>query len=160
MKVIEKTYYNNNREANPRDFTQNSIAPHLYVHKGGGFFYSVFRGKKAEHVKKVLLKLDSKNIVSSILEVEKKGLFKNDAPESSPRRLEEMKLGYRMAFKVQGAIESFTWGGFARLKLIHSFAIKDLKFEHGNIFYNPYWVNINHEKEIVIRLRDFVMGKP
>lgn len=159
MKIIEKTYYNNNRETNPKDFVRSSIAPSFYIHKGGDFFYSILRGKKTKQTKKVLLKLDSKNVDDCLLEVEKKELFKSDNSEAPRRRLEDMKLGHQMALKLLRATESFTWRGFARLKLINSCLINNLIFEKDKIMYNPYWVNANNEKQIVIRLRDFARGK-
>jgi len=156
---MEKVFYNNNKEVNLEEVTESPVIPHLYMHQEGTLFYKIQKGRKPLEPKRVLIRLESKDLTSSISEVEKRQLYKKDDSKAPKKKIEEMKFSYRTALKLHEALTSFTWGGFSKVRLINSFSVAQMKLNGKNLYFNPRWVHANSERDIVIKLREFIERK-
>jgi hypothetical protein len=155
----EKFYYKNNKEVNLKKVKENPVIPHLYMHEKGVLFYRIQKGKKASESKMVLVKLESKDVSSSISEVEKRKLYKEDDSKAPRKKIEEMKFWYGTATKLIEALSGFSWGGFSRLRLINCFSVVEMKLDGRNLYFNPHWVHTHSERDIVVKLREFIERK-
>ena len=159
MNNTEKFFYKNHKEVNLEEVRENSVIPHLYMHKKGTFFYTIQKGKKAPKSKRVLVKLASKDVSSGISEVEERKLYKEDDSKAPKKRVEEMRFWYGTAMKLTEALSCFSWGGFSGIRLINSFLVGEIKIEGRRLYFNPHWVHTHSERDIILNLREFVKRK-
>jgi hypothetical protein len=153
---MDKFFYKNNKEVNLEEVKENPVIPHLFLHKGGTLFYKIQKGKKDPELKGILIRLDSKSLSSSISEIEERKLYKQDDAKAPKRKVEEMKFWYDAAMKLHEALDCFTWGGFAGIKLVNRFSVGGLVLEGKNLYFNPHWVHERSERDIILRLREFI----
>jgi len=154
---MDKIFYRNNKEVDLEEVKENPVIPHLYYsHKGGVLFYTVQKGKKNPESRRVLIKLDSKSVGSGISEIEERKLYKEDDSKAPKKKVEEMKFWYDAAMKLHEALEGFTWRGFSGIKLINRFSVGGLRLDGRNLYFNPHWIHERSERDIILRLREFI----
>jgi hypothetical protein len=156
---MDKIFYKNNKEVNLEEVKENPVIPHLYLHREGTLFYTVQKGKKSPKCRRVLIRLDSKCVSTGISEVETRKLYKEDDSKAPKKKIEEMKFGYNTAMKLHEALDSFTWGGFSKVRLVSSSLAGNLKLDGKNLYFNPRWVHERSERDIILRLREFIERK-
>ena len=155
----EKIFYKNNREVNLKEVSENPVIPHLYIHKKGTLFYTIQKGKKVLESKRVLVRLASKDIVSVISEIEERKLYKEDDSKAPRKKIEEMKFRHGIAMKLIEALSCFSWGGFSGIRLINCFLVGEMKLDGRRLYFNSHWVHTHSERDIVLKLREFIKRK-
>ena len=144
----------------------------VYSNKSGGLFYNVPTKKKRPsgggYVRR-FLKLKAEDILDAVKEIEKRKLyekFHHLTPEARRKKLRELKkkakshkFNLENAEKLSDVIEFFSWKGFQNFRLRINDAILTLEFDKGVFTFNPKWVQKTSERDLTIKIRQFVLER-
>lgn len=140
----------------------------LYKNKSGSYFYNtqLKSRKPSGEFRRRLIKLKGASIDSAIKDIRSRKLylkFNNLTKKKATAKirllennLKEINHLKRCINKLNSNLEMFAWRGFKDIKFVVNRDIYSLVFEEGKIIFNPSWVSINTDIDIIRKLRTFV----
>ena len=140
----------------------------LYKNKSGGYFYNVqLKSRKPSgDFRRRLIKLRADNLADAVKDIRKRKLFQNfnnlskkeksakiKALEEKSKQITHLR---KCRNKLTENVELFAWRGFDGIKCQPSQDTNSLSMEGRKIYFNPSWISIHSDIEIIRKLRSFV----
>jgi hypothetical protein len=140
----------------------------LYKSKSGSFYYSVQSKsrKPSGDFRRNLIKLRGDNVADAVKDIRKRKLFQEFNNLSKKEKFAKIRaleassgkitLLRKCADRLIDNAELFAWGGFRGIKCQPSQEINSLLMKGRKIYFNPSWISVNSDINIIRKLRSFV----
>ena len=144
----------------------------VWFNKSGTFFYNVPTKKKRPSgggFIRRFIKLKAEDLLGAIKEIENRKLHKKfhhlseDEQKKKLKQLKKSAKTYKFnrecADKLSEVVGFFSWKGFQGFRLRINYSVSNLEFNNGVFTFNPKWVQKSSERDITLKIRQFVMEK-
>lgn len=140
----------------------------LYKNKSGGYFYNVqLKSRKPSgDFRRKLIKLHADNIFDAVKDIRKRKLFQkfnNLSRKEKSAKIRALEITSKEIAhlrkcrnKLIGNLELFAWRGFDGVKCQSNQEVLSLSMKGRKIYFNPSWISIHSDIEIIRKLRGFV----